>query len=1123
MRKLLLLIVTFAVLGFSAFAQKTVTGKVSDDAGEPLPGVSVNVQGTTIGTMTLGDGTYTINVPEGSNALVFSYVGMLAQTVQITGNVMDVSLVAAESEIGEIIVTALGISRDKKSLGYAIQEVGGEDLTKSGNTNLINSISGKVAGLSIRSNTNMGGSSDILLRGSSSLVGNNQVLFIVDGVPINNMNTNNTGQTTGRSGYDYGSPVADINPNDIANISVLKGAAATALYGSRAANGVILITTKKGEKSKTGKTLTVGVNHTSTFSVMDKSTFPKYQTNYGAGYGPYYSGIDNDGIASDYEHLLHYDFNGDGTLDYVIPTTEDASMGNHYDQNLMVYQYDAFYPELDNYNTPTPFVVGANLPDYFFGTGKNFTTGIDISGGTQASTFRFAYTNTDQTGLMPNSFSKKNNFLFTGSFDISEKIKITASANYINNKTNGRNNTGYNENILSMFRQWFNLGVDLADQERYYNETGKNITWNPTGQTDLAPIYWDNPYWQVYENYQNDERNRLVAYTQADWKITNSLSFMGRASVDYYYFLQEERKANGSIAGEFGVGRPDVSSGYARNTINFTETNFDAMLKFQKDISDIFNINAFVGINSRRTIIDQVYASTNGGLAVPKVYALSNSATTMLPPEESYTTVGVDGVFANISLGYNNMLFLDLTGRNDWSSTLPVDNNSYPYPSATLSFIFSQLLNVKQVDLGKVRFNYAKVGNDAPWGSVYDGYRIVSPYDAATLVRFPNSKNNLLLKPELSTSLEAGLEMSMFNKRVGFDFAVYKANTINQVVPLTVSRVTGYISKMVNIGEVENKGIELSLNLNPVRTKDLRWNINLNWAKNVNNVVSLGGDIQNLQLGALQGGLTINAREGEPYGVIQGSDYVLAPDGQRIVKSNGYYQISSTSDKIIGNINPDWNAGLTNTLTYKGISLNFLLDCQMGGSIFSLDQYYGLATGLYAETDYINDNGVPVRDPVLDANGDVIGNYYTSGYDATLGYASNSGGLIVEGVNGVDVDGDGEWTSADTYTANIKRVPGSDYRVFGYSRNPNSAFVYDATYLKLREASLSYSLPKKLVEKAYLSAASISLVGSNLWIIYKALPHADPEASQGSGNIQGWQSGVFPTARNFGFSINLTF
>jgi outer membrane receptor protein involved in Fe transport len=669
-----------------------------------------------------------------------------------------------------------------------------------------------------------------------------------------------------------------------------------------------------------------------------------------------------------------------------------------------------------------------------------------------------------------------------------DNLKVSASANYVNTKGKGRNSTGYSDNILSSFRQWYQMNVDIDQQKELYEMAEQNISWNPNDENNLTPIYWDNPYWVRYQNYQNDERNRLVAYTQVDWKITDYLSIMGRGSIDTYDEVQEERKAVGSVSGELGVGRPDVTSGYARFDRSFRETNFDLLAKFNKYFAENLSFNALLGTNIRRSKIDQVYASTDGGLIIPGLYALSNSANSMQPPDELLSEIGVNGVFAGVSLGYNELVYLDANIRRDQSSTLPKDNNEYYYPSVSGSFLFNSLIeSATWLQLGKVRLGYAQVGNDAPWGSTKDTYDNNGLFGGVAMFSVPNNKANANLKPERTNSIEAGLEMVFFQNRLGFDFAYYKNNTVDQIIPVAVSFATGYSGKFVNAGEVENKGFELTLRGTPVVNSDFRWDVTLNWAKNNSTVVSLEEGLENLQLASLQGGVTINARVGEPYGVIQGTDYVYHDNGQPIVGSNGYYLRTETSDIILGDINPDWIGGLNNAFSYKNWTMSFLIDFQQGGSIFTLDQWYGMATGLYEETDYTNDLGNPVRNPI-----------------------SEGGGLILEGVQ---EDG----------TPNTVRVEGGDYRVFGYSRNPNSKFVYDASYIKLREFVISYSIPKATLAKTALQGVTFSLVGSNLWIISKDLTHADPEATQSSGNIQGWQSGVMPTTKNIGLTVNLQF
>lgn len=1082
------------LLSMSILQAQTVqiTGKVtSAEDGNPIPGVSVIVKGTTVGTTTDFDGNYTLNVPANSNALVFSFVGLKSQELVIGGrNRIDIVMEPDVVGLEEVVVTALGISREKKSLGYATQEVKGDQVAPVKSDNFINSLSGKVSGVQIRANNNIGGSTNVVIRGSKSLFQSNQALFVIDGVPVDNSNTNNAGQRTGRSGYDYGNAASDINPNDIESISILKGAAASALYGSRAANGVVMITTKKGARNKG---LGVTFNSNVAFGVYDKSTFPKYQNQYGGGYGPFYS----DG---EYPGLEEFDVDEDGVPDLVVPFYEDASFGQKFDPNLMVYQWNAFVPESPFYQKKTPWVYSKNGPETFFKTAVSLTNSFDISGGGDRSAFRLGYTNLDQTGIMPNSSIKRNNITFSGSQNLTDRLKVSVSANYTNTKGKGRNSTGYSDNIMSMFRQWYQVNVDMKEQKELFDRTGQNITWNRKAYDNPVPAYWDNPYWTRYKNYQTDERNRLVGNTQLDYTVTDWLSLMGRVSVDTYNELQEERRAVGSVASELGVGRLDVTSGYSRLTRTFLESNIDLMAIFKRDLSESFNLNAMIGTNIRRQRVDRVFASTNGGLSVPDVYALSNSVDPMLPPEEQLSRTGVNGFFGSISLGFKGFLFLDGTYRIDQSSTLPKDNWTYFYPSISGSLLFSEILDEDWLQLGKLRLNYAEVGNDAPFASVLDTYVPVAPFSGRSLVSISSTKNNEHLKPERTKSVEAGLELSVFQGRLGLDLALYKTNSVNQILPVSVSFATGYSAKYVNAGEIENKGVELRLSATPVKIADFKWDVAINWSKNVNKVISLQEGIENLQIASLQGGVTINARVGEPYGTIQGTDFVYSDDGRKVVLPTGYYKISSTSDNVIGNVNPDWLGGISNTFSYKDFSFSFLIDMQQGGSVFSLDQWYGMATGLYPETVFTNDLGNPVRDPVVL---NVPGNH-------SQGYAPNSGGLVLDGVleNGQE---------------NMRRVPGGDYRVFGYARNPNSAFVFDASYVKLREIVVSYSLPAGLLQNSFIKGAALSFVGSNLWIIHKNLPYADPEANQSSGNIQGWQSGPLPTTRNFGFNLRLQF
>jgi len=1129
MRKLSFLLVLLLLTAMQVLAQRTITGKViSTDDGSGIPGVTVLVKGTSTGVLTDLDGKYSISVPKDATALQFSFIGMKTQEIALTAsNVIEVSMESSATNIEGVVVTALGITRDKKSLGYSTQAVDGSEINNVKRDNFVNSLSGRVSGVQVKSSGNMGGSSNVVIRGSRSLTGNNQALFVVDGVPVDNSNVNNSGQITGRNGYDYGNAASDINPNDIESMSVLKGAAATSLYGSRAANGVILITTKKGTK-RTGENKAIGVtiNSSVTTGIVDKSTFPKYQQEYGAGYSRtgYGAGAPIDGFE------LVYDVNGDGLIDPTVPTYEDASYGQKFDPSISLYQYDSYYPISPNFNKKTPWAApGDKGPISFFENSMNISNSIDISGGGDNSTFRLGYTNLDQSGIMPNGKLKKNSIILNGSYDVLKNLTVSASASYANTSGKGRNSTGYNENVLTSFRQWMQTNTDYTMQKTLYDLSGENISWNPKSFDNLAPAYWDNPYFLRGENFEKDNRNRIIGYMQTDYKLTDYLSFMGRTSIDTYSELNEERRAVGSVAGEWGVGRLDAGSGYSRFAKTFTETNMDLMAKFNKNLTQDLTLSAIVGTNIRKTTIDQTYASTSGGLIVPGLYSLGNSLDELPKPEEVATQAGVNGVYANVSLGFMNMLYLEGSIRRDQSSTLPLDKNYYYYPSVSGSFVFSNLIEkagASWLQLGKIRFGYAEVGNSAPWGSLVDTYSQFPTFGSTPLYSVPSTKNNPELLPEKTKALEAGLEMTFLQSRLGFDVSVYDNRTVNQILPVTVSAATGYTGKYINAGEVQNKGIEVSMFVTPLKTNDFKWDINVNFSKNQNKVLSLTEGITNLPIASLQGGISINARVGQPYGTMQGTDFVIdSASGQRVIRTNGQYQKSATSDKIIGQISPDWNGGISNKFTYKGISLSFLIDIQHGGSIFSLDQWYGQATGLYTNTVGNNELGNPLRDPVVFNQYDAKGKGILAG-----GYTPTSGGILHEGVT-IAIDPATNKPFVDPVTLqptgqlaqNTRRIAGDAYTAFGYAYNPNSIFVYDASYVKLREIVLSYSLPKSLIGKTAFHGVTFSLVGSNLWILSKNLPDADPESGQSSGNVQGWQSGVMPSTKNIGFSVNLQF
>ncbi|UGU14547.1 SusC/RagA family TonB-linked outer membrane protein [Sinomicrobium kalidii] len=1065
--------------------EKAVSGTVTDVRGMPLPGANVLIKGTNTGTQTDFDGNFTINVGEGET-LAVSYIGMkTAEVVVGASSTINIELEEDAQALDEVVVTALGISREKKSLGYATQEVGGDQVNTAKETNFVNSLSGKVAGLSVKRSSTLGGSSNVVLRGYSSITGNNQALFVIDGTPISNSNTNTDNQRAGNGGYDYGNAAMDVNPEDIESINVLKGAAATALYGSRAANGAIIITTKKG---KNRKGIGVTINSGITFGTYDKDTFTKYQKEYGAGYSKFY-GDDGESYFND------FDIDGDGVKEQVVPFSEDASYGGPFDPNLMVYQWDAFYPESPNYMTATPWVAAENGPEFLFQTATTLTNSVSLAGGDEKGSFRLGYTNLNQEGLLPNSKLKRNTIDFNGSHSFTDKLTASVKATFTKTDGKGREGTGYNgRNILQSMRQWNQANVDFKDQREAYFATGRNVTWNyasinPQSDKYLFPLYTDNPYWERYENYQTDTRNRLFGNISLDYQVNDWISATARVSLDTYSDLREERIA---------VGSKDVSE-YSRYNGNYTELNYDLLVNFKKDFSEKFNFNGTIGATKRTLKQDYITAETNGGLIIPGLYSLSNSVNLLEPPLEEHSELVADGYFTSLSFGYNDLLFLDLTGRIDKSSTLPTDDNTYFYPSASTAFLFSNLIDSNWLTFGKLRMNYAEVGNYAPPLSVY------TVFDAPTNFRVPMFSsatyvNNRQLKNETTQSLEAGLEMAFFNRRLGFDFAAYKNNSKDQIQPVRVSDATGASFKWVNSGEIENKGLELNLYGSPIRTEDFEWKINVNWYKNQSEVVSLYEGVNNYEMASFQGGVSINATVGKQYGSIWGSNFVYL-NGERVVDpESGAYLVDSTPQPI-GNINPDWKGGVQNTLSYKNLSFSFLIDVQRGGDIFSLDSWYGHATGITPETAGLNDLGNPKRDPIV------------QNADGT--YAANSGGIILPGVN---PDG----------SPNTTRGSMEDYRnVLGYYANgtggPNAAHIYDASYIKLREVTLSYSLPSKMLEKLPFQNVTLSAIGRNLWIIDKNIPYSDPEAGLSSGNWQGIQSAPMPTTKEYGFNVRLQF
>ena len=1063
---LVLLLVLITQISFAQ--DRDVTGVVTDGSGFPIPGVNVLVKGTSNGTQTDIDGKFKIAASQGQ-VLVFSYLGMRTQEVAANSTVLNVKLKDDSVELEGVVVTALGIKREKKSLGYATQEVKGDDIADTPVTNFADALSGEVAGLDTQSYGTLGGSANIVVRGYTSIFGNNQALIVVDGTPILNETGNSSNQRGGRGGYDYGNAASDINPDDIESLNVLKGAAATALYGSRAGNGVLIITTKKGKKAKG-----IGVTFNSSISVgsVDKETLPKYQDKYGAGYGPYY----------DDPYFLNYDLDGDGNNDQVVPFTEDASYGAAFDPNLNVFQWTSIYPQLPGYLQATPWVAAKHTPNDIFVDGITTTNSVSFGKSTENTTFRLGFTNKMQNGVMPNGSIKRNTVTFSASQKLNESLTASGDFSYTNNNGKGRSGTGYDSNNpMQAFRQWWQTNVDIKQQQdAYFSTGGQNITWNVNSSDDLSPIYTDNVYWVLYKNFQTDSRDRITGNFTLNQKVTSWFNVLGRYTLDSYSEIREERT---------DVGSSNVSD-YSVTNRKTSEMNYDLMGNFDYNVSENFNLNGLVGYNMRVNKTNSLFASANGGLVTPGLFTLSNStnALTSLDYAKVDFTKKVEGIFGKVGIGYKGTYYLDATLRSDRSSSLPKQNNDYLYPSVSSSIVFSNVLKQDWLTFGKIRANYAEVGNDTDPYQIFNTYEVGAAFNGNASASNPTAFNNPNLKPERSTDFEVGLEMQFFKNRFGFDVSYYKRETIDLITPLTVSNGTGASNLWLNGGDMDNKGLEFIVNATPLKTSNFSWDVKINYAQNESEITRMAEGVEFMQLASVQGGVTLGGALGESFGTIRGRDFVYHENGQKIVGANGYYLRTPGSSEIIGNITPDWTGGIKNNFKYKNLSLGFLIDIQKGGDVFSLDTYYGYATGLYDFTAGTNHLGNPVRDPI-----------------------ASGGGVVLPGVQ---ADGTTNTVVADATTyANP----------WGYVRTPQAAHVYDASFVKLREVSITYVFPKDLVNRFDVENLSFSLTGRNLWIIDKNTPYSDPEAGLGAGNIQGYQSGSYPAVKEIGASLKFEF
>ncbi|BDD05743.1 SusC/RagA family TonB-linked outer membrane protein [Aureibacter tunicatorum] len=1062
MSKNLLLSWIFVLLTVgSTWAQgRTVTGTVKETSGEPLPGVSVVVKGTTNGTITDLEGAFSISIDEPETAvLVFSFIGLTTQEVTVGNQTkFDVEMTSDVKQLDEVVVTALGVERDERSLGYSAQQLKSEDLTQVRETNIVNSLSGKVAGVQINSNSNMGGSSRILIRGASSITGNNQPLFVVDGVPLDNSNFGTSNQARGAGGYDYGNAAQDINPDDIASMTVLKGAAAAALYGSRASNGVIVITTKSG-KGKKG--IGVSVNSGVTFEKVN--LLPSYQNEYGGG--------TSEEFAIDPESGLP-----------VVNFYADQSWGPKLQGQQVVQWHNIYDYEqgLTSQLTTSPWVANPDNVKDFFQTGVTLTNNVAVQGGNDEANFRLSYTNKDITGIFPNSHMSRNTFNFAGSTKLNDKLTVNANGSYVSSRAKGRPGTGYDDgNVMQQFNQWGQRQWSNDLHKNYKNPDGSQRSWNRSSIDNPDLVYSNNPYWVRYENFQDDDRERFFGNVGMNYKITEEISVSAKAMTDFYTDSRRERLAVGSIRTDQAQGR----GYYSEDVIRVKEDNYEFLTNYNKTFDNEISLNAFVGVNRRTKSYRRNYAETQDGLSVPGLYTLTNSVGSVIPIDDGYDKI-VNSVFGSASVGWRNMVFVDATFRNDWSSTLPTEGgqNSFFYPSVTTSFVFSELgslANSNLLSFGKLRFGWASVGNDT------DPYRLAQTYPANPQGGFggnpiyttPNTMNNSELKPETTESFELGLDLRFLQDRIGLDATVYSSRSYDQIIPVQTSAASGFVYKYINAGLMTNKGVELMLSGTPIKSSGgFQWDVVVNWAMNRNKVVELEDNLETLRLGTAPFAVTIEAVEGESYATIYGTAYQRDENGNKIVGDDGLYL--ATEEKVaLGSAMADWTGGITNSVSYKGFTLTAVIDGSFGGKIFSTTNMWGRYSGMFEETTANN-----IRET----------------------------GIVAAGVKR---DG-----SVNDINVDAKRYFQHDN---GY--NIAEADVYDASYIKLREVSLAYKIPNKLISKVGIQDMVFSVVGRNLALLYSEVPHIDPEYAVSSGNVQGLEGAATPMTASWGFNLNFKF
>ncbi len=1019
----------------------TVSGIVSDNLGEPIIGANVIEKGTTNGTITDLDGNFNLSVPMNAT-ITISYIGYHSQDVVFTGqSKLEITLIDDTQALDEVVVTALGIKRDKKSLGYSLQEVKGDDLLETRDANVANALAGKVAGLQIKqAGTGPAGSSRIVLRGNNSIQGNNQPLVVVDGVPIDS-NTGGSEDFWGNKAVDRGSGMADISPDDIETISVLKGPAAAALYGSRAGNGVIMITTKTGAGQKG-----IGISVNSNLTFDSPMELPEYQNKYGQGNGG------------------NYVVNATGSWGAEMKGESITDLGGR----------------------PTTYSPTDNELTDFLRTGTTWTNSVELTSSSDKNTFRASIMNLRNKGVVPNSSFGRTSATVRGTSKLTDKLSLDAKMTFINQKTDNRIKLAADPD--NIFRNYLLMprSVHFSDLRGYDNYAFPEGTIHPTTNDNISgrPASWTtsygglirNPYWAAYKNTNNDTKNRLIAFGSLKYEFTDWLNIQGRYGIDFQSTQYQTRLASNTPYWE--------DQGFDMEKHTSYEANADFLINFNKQVSENFGIVASAGGNIMYRRSDGM-TGTTGALIIPDFFTLANgknrAATNYLTRKQ------INSLYATASFAYANALYLDVTARNDWSSTLNSENRSYFYPSVGASWLFMDSfekwgINTQAFNYGKLRLSWAQVGNDTDPYQLVNTRRLSTSYvvnpitgQIETVLNGVKSDTRSLyeLKNETINSWEIGLELKGLDNRLGLDFAFYNKEAKDQILSVNTPASSGFSYKYVNAGNVRNRGIEILLSGTPVRTKDFTWDVVLNFSKNKNKILELteGVEQQILSDASISNRVQIVAREGGAFGDIYGKPYMRHENGEILLDANGLPAFDSDYVKL-GNGSPKWMGGLTNSFRYKDFDLSFQIDMRYGGDVYMGSIQQGTNAGTLKMTE--------------------------AGRESML-------------VEGVIADG-----SKNTVTTTSERY-------WAALQNGTEPWMYDATNIRLRELSFGYKLPRKVLMKTPIQMIKLSFVARNLWMIYSKTEGFDPESGYSTGNAQGFEFGSMPTLRSLGFNLNITF